>query len=94
MSGVTRGEELAQKVAEVTGSADELLVGFLCLLVVMPWIGWTIRRGFSEGRLPIGRGHVHRAERPGPFKALLLSYAIALLLIAFIGVDLLFGFTS
>jgi len=75
----------------MTGSTDEIVVGALCLLVVVPWIAWTIRRGFREGRLPIGRGYVLRDERPGPFKALLASYALAILLMAFIGLDLVFG---
>ena len=78
----------------MTAGNDELLVGLLCLLVVVPWIGWTIRRGFTEGRLPVGRGYVRRGERPGPFKALLASYAVAILLMAFIGLDLLFGIRS
>jgi hypothetical protein len=78
----------------MSGTPDELLVGTLCLLIVLPWILWTIRRGFREGRLPIGRGHVERAERPGPFKALLASYVVAALLMAFIGIDLIFGLTS
>jgi len=77
----------------VTGTPDELLVGTLCLLVVTPWIAWTIRRGVNQGRLPIGRGYVVREERPAPFRALLASYAIAILLMAFIGLDLLFGLT-
>jgi hypothetical protein len=77
----------------VSVQPDELLVGALCLAVVVPWIAWTIRRGFSEGRLPVGRGYVDRAERPGPFRALLVSYILAILLMAFIGLDLLFGLT-
>ena len=78
----------------MTASPDELLVGTLCLLVVVPWIAWTIWRGFKQGALPIGRGYVRRDERPGPFKALLASYAVALLLMAFIGIDLLFQIRS
>jgi hypothetical protein len=78
----------------IFGSPDELLVGTLCLLVVVPWIGWTIWRGFRQGALPIGRGHVRRDERPGPFKALLASYAVAILLMAFVGIDLIFQITS
>lgn len=78
----------------LTQDSDELLVGALCLLVVVPWIAWTIRRGFFEGRLPIGRGHVHRAERPGPFKALFASYVVAMLLMAFIGLDLVLGISG
>jgi hypothetical protein len=78
----------------VTGSPDELLVGALCLMVVVPWIAWTIWRGVDQGRLPVGRGYVDRAERPGPFRALLASYVLAILLLAFVGLDLLFGITS
>jgi hypothetical protein len=74
----------------VSPSPDERLVGALCLLVVVPWILMTIRRGLAQGRLPIGRGYVLRVERPGPFKALLASYAVAVLLMGFIGLDLLF----
>jgi len=77
----------------VTGTPDELLVGFLCLGVVVPWIGWTVWRGFGQGRLPVGRGYVDRAERPGPFRALLASYLLAILLMGFVGADLLFGWT-
>ena len=78
----------------MNGTPDEILVGTLCLLIVLPWILWTIRRGFIEERLPIGRGYVERAERPGPFMALLASYVVAALLMAFVGADLLFGLTS
>jgi len=77
----------------VSGTPDELIVGTLCLLVVVPWIAWTIRRGLGEGRLPIGRGYVVREERPGPFRALLGSYVVALLLMVLIGLDLLFQLT-
>lgn len=77
----------------MNGTPDELLVGSLCLLIVVPWIAWTIRRGFTERRLPIGRGYVEREERPGPFKALLASYVVAALMMAFIGIDLIFGIT-
>jgi hypothetical protein len=78
----------------VTGTPDELLVGTLCLLIVVPWIAWTLRRGLSQGALPVGRGYVRRDERPGPFWALLASYVVAILLMGFIGIDLLFGLTS
>ena len=78
----------------MNATPDELLVGALCLAVIAPWIAWTIWRGFSEGRLPVGRGYVDRAERPGPFRALLASYLLVILLMAFIGFDLLFGIRS
>ena len=66
----------------------------MCLLIVVPWIAWTLRRGMKRGALPVGRGYVRRDERPGPFFALLASYVVAILLMAFVGLDLLFGFTS
>ncbi len=78
----------------MTASPDELLVGVLCLAIILPWAAWTLRRGLVQGRLPIGRGHVLRDEQPGRFKFLLTLYALALVLIAFAGLDLLFGFTS
>lgn len=78
----------------MTGTPDGLLVGFLCLAIVVPWIGWTIWRGFRLGKLPVGRGYVERADRPGPFRALLASYLLAILLMGFIGLDLLFGIRS
>jgi hypothetical protein len=66
-------------------------VAALCLLVILPWIAWTVRRGLANQRLPIGRGTVERAERPGAFRVLLALYVVAGLLIAFIAVDLLVG---
>ena len=78
----------------MTASPDELLVGTMCLLIVVPWIAWTLRRGLRQGALPVGRGYVRRDERPGPFWALLASYVVAILLMAFVGIDLLFGLTS
>ena len=75
----------------MTGRTDDLLVGVLCLVVVLPWIAWTVRRGLANGRLPIGRGYVERAERPGAFRGLLAFYFVAGLLVAFIAVDLLVG---
>ncbi len=69
--------------------SDEGLVGLLSLAVV-PWIIWTVLRGWREGRLPIGRGHVVRADRPAAFDLLLATYVIGALAMAFIGFDLLF----
>ena len=74
----------------MTGRTDDLLVGVLCLIVVLPWIGWTVRRGLANGRLPIGRGYVERVERPGAFRVLLALYIVAGAMIAFAGLDLIF----
>jgi hypothetical protein len=73
----------------MTGRTEELIVGTLCLLVILPWIAWTVRRGLANRRLPIGRAYVEKAERPGAFRVLLALYVVAGLLIAFIAVDLL-----
>lgn len=53
------------------------------------WALWTLRRGSNEHRLPVGRTHVRRAERPGTFRLLCWLYAFAILLLALIGADLL-----
>ena len=74
-------------------SPDELVVGLICLAVV-PWLAFRLRRGLSEGRLPIGRGYVLRDERAGAFTALFGFYVLAALGMAFIGLDLLFGLTG
>lgn len=70
--------------------SDELLIGFVAL-GLLPWIAWTVRRGFVSARLPIGKGYVEQAERPRAFRILLILYIVAALVIAFIAVDLLFG---
>ena len=69
---------------------DETLVGLIALASV-PWIIWILRRGLHEAWLPIGRGRVSRDGRPGAFATLFGLYVAAALLMAFIGMDLLFG---
>jgi len=76
-----------------TFRSEEALVGIIALAAV-GWIAWIIRRGLRDLRLPIGRGHVDRAERPDVFHALTAFYIAAALLMAFIGLDLLIGITS
>ena len=73
-----------------TFRSEEGLVGLVSLAVV-PWIGWIVLRGWREGRLPIGRGHVLRPERPVAFDLLLAAYVVGGFAMAFIGVDLLAG---
>ena len=74
-----------------TFRSEDLLVGIVAL-GLLPWIAWTVSRGLRAGRLPIGRGHIVRAERPGAFNALLFFYGVAALLMAAIALDLLFHF--
>ena len=69
---------------------EDVLVGLVALGVV-PWIYWTVRRGLRDGRIPLGRIHVVRDERPRVFIALLWSYAFAAALMAYIALDLLSG---
>lgn len=74
----------------MSGRGEAILVG-LVALGLLPWIGWTLARGLREGRLPIARSHVDRAERGGAFSLLLALHAIAFGLAAFIAADLLLG---
>ena len=69
---------------------EDVLIGLIAL-ATMPWILWILRRGMSQGWLPIGRGRVRRDERRGPFVVLFAFYVGAALLMGFIGLDLLFG---
>ena len=64
----------------------------LISLVAMVWALWTLRRGLGDGRLPIGRAYVRRAERPAAFRLLAVVYGAATLLLAVIAADLLFHF--
>ena len=76
-----------------TSLSDELLVGLIGLALI-PWIGWTVRRGLRLGMLPIGRAYVRRDERRSAFHLLLGLYLAVALLAAFISVDLLVGVRS
>ena len=70
-------------------SADTL-VGLVALLLV-PWLVWTMQRGLREGRLPVARSYVRRAERPGAFHVMLVLYLAILVTVTMIAADLLFG---
>lgn len=68
----------------------DIAIGLIAALLV-PWLIWTMRRGLREGRLPIGRSHVVRAERPGPFHVMLALYLAILVAVTMITADLLWG---
>ena len=70
---------------------EDTLVGLVAGAVLLPWIGWTLFRGFRQGRLPIGRGYVARDERAAPFWVLFGLYCAAAAMAAVIALDLLFG---
>ena len=71
--------------------SEEGLVGLIAFALI-PWIGWTVRRGLKDGKLPIGRSYVRRDERPGAYRALLGLWLAMAVISAMIGLDLLFGF--
>ena len=73
-----------------TYRSDELLVGLVALALV-PLIGLRIVRGFREGRLPIYRTYLHRAESGAKFAVLMALHVLIFLLIAAIAADLLLG---
>lgn len=73
-----------------TSRSEDLFVGAVALAVV-PWLLWIIHRGLRDGKLPIGRGHVFRGKRAGPFAVLLALYAVAAAGMLYISLDLLFG---
>ncbi|TMJ16281.1 MAG: hypothetical protein E6G94_04670 [Alphaproteobacteria bacterium] len=74
--------------------AGENLVFGLIAACLVPWILWTLERGVRNGRLPVGRAYVDRAERPGAYRFLLCLYAAAAFGVGFIAVDLLFNISS
>jgi len=71
-----------------TSLSEDHLVGLVAIGVI-PWIGWTLRRGLREARLPIGRTYVVRGERPSAFATLAILYVAAAMLMAWISYDLL-----
>ncbi len=71
-------------------ATEDALVGLIAL-GAMAWVLWILVRAVSGGRLPIGKGYIHRDERPGAFAALFALYVAAASAMAYIGFDLLIG---
>jgi len=69
---------------------EDTLVGIVAVGAAV-WVAWLLRRGLSEGVLPIGRGRVRRDERSGTFRVLLAFYVAAFFAMAAIAGDLLLG---
>ena len=67
---------------------ENLLVG-LVALALLPLIGWRILRGLHDGRLPLYRAHVYRADGRAKFGVLLALHALSLAIIAVVAADLL-----
>ena len=73
-----------------TFRSEDMLVGLIAFGAVL-WIGWTIRRGLRDRRLPIGRAYVSRDERPGAFRVLLAFYTIGAIAMTWVSLNLLLG---
>ncbi|HYG46757.1 MAG TPA: hypothetical protein VD846_02350 [Allosphingosinicella sp.] len=71
------------------GRSEDLLVGLIAV-ALLPMIAWRIRRGLREGRLPLYRTYVERAEAGSKFGLLLALHALSFVIVAAIAADLLF----
>ena len=69
---------------------QDLLVGLIALVVAL-LIALRIRRGLSDGRLPLYRTYVDRGEQPGRFRVLLFLHGLSLILVAIVAADLMLG---
>lgn len=66
----------------------DLLVGLIGLALLPP-IALRLWRGLRDGRLPLYRSYVSRADGEGKFAFLLALHALSLVLVAGIAADLL-----
>jgi hypothetical protein len=69
---------------------ENLFVG-LVGLALLPMIGWRIRRGLVEGRLPVYRSYLTREESESRFCLLLGVHVASFVVVAVISADLLLG---
>lgn len=69
---------------------DDLLVGLVALALV-PLIGLRILRGFREGRLPVYRAYLSRAESGSRFGVLMALHILSLIIVSLVAADLLFN---
>jgi hypothetical protein len=67
----------------------DLLAGMIGA-ALLPIIGWRMRRGLKEGRLPLYRTYVDRGEAGSKFGLLLGLHALSFVLVAVVAADLLF----
>jgi hypothetical protein len=71
------------------GRGEDLFVGLIGL-ALLPLIGWRIRRGLKEGRLPLYRTYLSRDEAGSRFGLLLGLHVLSFILVAVVAADLLF----
>lgn len=77
-------------MSSTTFRSEDMLVGLIAFAAV-PWIIIILVRARRDRRLPIGRGHVLRDERPGAYRVLLLVYIVCAALMLFVSIDLMLG---
>jgi len=70
-------------------SGEDLLAGLIGA-ALLPLIGWRMRRGLKEGRLPLYRTYVSREEAGSKFGLLLGLHALSFVIVAIIAADLIF----
>jgi hypothetical protein len=71
------------------GRGEDLFVGLIGI-ALLPLIGWRIRRGLKEGRLPLYRTYLSRDEAGSKFGLLLGLHVLSFILVAVVAADLLF----
>lgn len=71
------------------GVGGDLFAGLIGL-ALLPLIGWRIRRGLTEGRLPLYRTCLSRDEAGSKFGLLLGLHVLSFILVAVVAADLLF----
>ena len=69
---------------------QDLIVGLIGL-ALLPLIGLRLWRGLRDGRLPLYRTYVSRADAQGKFALLFALHALSFVLVAGITADLLLG---
>jgi hypothetical protein len=74
----------------MTFQGENFFVG-LVALALLPVMGWRILRGLREGRMPVYRTYLRRAESGSKFAVLLALHALSFVLIALVAADLLLG---
>jgi len=73
----------------MTSGREDMIVGAVAL-VLLPMIALRIIRGIRDGRLPIYRTTLTRADNAGKFNLVLLLHIVSFLVVGYIAADLLF----
>lgn len=74
----------------MTPPGENLFVG-LVALALLPLIALRIFRSLRDGRVPIYRTYLARAESGSKFAFMLVLHALSFVVVAMVAADLLFG---